>query len=517
VPLALGITSALTTANLGTLDTTVLTQGIYTLVATIFDPAGHPVPNSAGRGSLFVGLPVTSSVTTTPTTVPTGTDTVTTTVQVHGTTTFPQPLTPLASIPTGDDELSTVLYPNGNQELAYTVGANGISIIDVSNPSSPQVLSTFAQDVIVKGGYNIAQVVGHDLLVATNVTLNSSGFNFIVYDLTNPLNPTLVSNTDIPYRFLSDMYVLGNVALFPIEEFDYYPGGEEYYFAQSSNVIAVDISNLSKPTVVGKLFASNDPHPQGGAVIVNSQIAYTVSSTETGGDTSSGVGDLRLINISNPAMPTLIGDFHIPGTETLTNIALQGSRALVVGSSGLLQPFTSKVAGLTGNVTLTVLDISDPSNPKVVGNTLVTEATSSQDATLPSSRRDLVDLGNGLFALSNVLEGGKPALLLIDASDPNNIIVSAQQTPALDNGLTVAGSTLYAGTPTGLVTYNIGQLVSTPVTVSVQVPKDSANFSLVTNSFDKPPAQIISGTTFDTSRLKVVTCLRGANKLMPSR
>ena len=224
VPLALGITSALTTANLGTLDTTVLTQGIYTLVATIFDSSDNPVPNSAGRGSLFVGLPVTESLTTTPTTVPTGTDTVTTTVQVHGTTTFPQPLTPLASIPTGDDELSTVLYPNGNQELAYTVGANGISIIDVSNPSSPQVLGTFAQDVIVKGGYNIAQVVGHDLLVATNVTLNSSGFNFIVYDLTNPLNPTLVSNTDILYRFLSDMYVLGNVALFPIEEFDYYPG-----------------------------------------------------------------------------------------------------------------------------------------------------------------------------------------------------------------------------------------------------------------------------------------------------
>jgi len=501
VPLALGITSALTTANLGTLDTAAagLAQGTYTLLATIFDPTGQPIPGSAGQGSLFVGLPVTSSVTTTPTTVPTGTDTVTTTVQVHGTTTFPAPLTVLGQVTTGDDELSAVLYPNGNQELAYTVGANGVSIIDVSNPSSPQVLSTFAQDVIVKGGYNIARVVGHDLLVATNVTLNSSGFNFIVYDLTNPLNPTLVSNTDIPYRFLSDMYVLGNVALFPIEEFDYYPGGEEYYFAQSSNVIAVDISNLSKPTVVGKLFASNDPHPQGGAVIVNSQIAYTVSSTETGGDTSSGVGDLRLINISNPAMPTLIGDLHIPGTETLTNIALQGSRALVVGSSGgLLQPFTSKVAGLTGNVTLTVLDISDPSNPKVVGNTLVTEATSSQDATLPSSRRDLVDLGNGLFALSNVLEGGKPALLLIDASDPNNIIVSAQQTPALDNGLTVAGSTLYAGTPTGLVTYNIGQLVSTPVTVSVQVPKDSANFSLVTNSFDKPPTQIISGTTFDT-------------------
>ena len=169
---------------------------------------------------------MTASLTTTPTTVPTGTDTVTTTVQVHGTTMFPPPLTPLGQVATGDNELSTVLYPNGNQELAYTVGANGVSIIDVTNPSNPQLLGTFASDVIVKGGFNVAQVVGHDLLVATTLTLNASGFNLIVYDLTNPLSPTLVSNTDIPQRFLADMFVLGNVALFPLDGIFFFPGAK---------------------------------------------------------------------------------------------------------------------------------------------------------------------------------------------------------------------------------------------------------------------------------------------------
>src|SRR5581483_9973569 len=37
-----------------------------------------------------------------------------------------------------------------------------------------------------------------------------------------------------------------------------------------------------------------------------------------------------------------------------------------------------------------------------------------------------------------------------------------------------------------------------PVTVSVQVPKDSANLNLAAGSFDKPPTQIVSGTTSDT-------------------
>ena len=59
--------------------------------------------------------------------------------------------------------------------------------------------------------------MGDDLLVATQLELNASDFNLLVYSLADPLTPTLVSNTTIPYEFLTDMFVLGNVALFPTE------------------------------------------------------------------------------------------------------------------------------------------------------------------------------------------------------------------------------------------------------------------------------------------------------------
>ena len=49
VPLSLDITSALTTVDLGTLDTTGLPQGDYTLTATIFDSSGNPIPNTRVR------------------------------------------------------------------------------------------------------------------------------------------------------------------------------------------------------------------------------------------------------------------------------------------------------------------------------------------------------------------------------------------------------------------------------------------------------------------------------------
>ena len=232
-------------------------------------------------------------------------------------------------------------------------------------------------------------------------------------------------------------------------------------------------------------------------MIVNSQLAYVASSSSTGGDTQTGVGQLLLVNIANPAAPALSSTLDIPGTVQLANVALQGNSALVAGSTGgWTNPFgTASNIGFAGNVTLTDLDITNPQDPQIVGNTLVTEATWSPGL---SNRRDLVNLGNGLYALSDVLVAGNPALLLIDASDPNNIVVSALNTPTTINGLTVSGNTLFAGTTDGLVTYNIGQLVSSPVTVSVQVPTDSANFSLLSNSFNIPPTQIIGGTSIDT-------------------
>jgi uncharacterized membrane protein len=494
-PLSLDIFSPLPTVDVGTFDTTGLADGAYTLFVSLFDAQGQPIGGASGRGTLIVGLPVTTTVATTPTVVPVGDQTVTTTVHVHDTTVFPAPLTILGAVATGDDELSTVLY---NNNLAYVVGLNGVSIVDVGDSANPTLLGTFAQDVIVQGGYNIAKVVGNDLIVATTVTLNASGFNFIVYDLTDPLHPQLVSNTPINYRFLGDMFILGDVALVTVAGITFFPGNITSRFG---NVVALNISDLAHPTVAGALFAPSDPeinHPVSGALIVDNQIAYATSSTVTGGDTQNGVGRLRILNISDPSHPTLAGNLDIPGTVEITNIARRGNRVLVAGTSGgLMNPFPSlDKLTFTGNLTLTVLDITDPANPTIIGSTLVTEAKYPTNG-LPG-RRDLVDLGNGLFGLSAMAINDVPELLLINADDPNNIIVAAFNTPTFTNGLTVSGHTLYVGTTTGLSIYDIGQLVSSSVIVSVQVPKDSATLNLVANSFDKPPTQIIDGADFDT-------------------
>ena len=92
---------------------------------------------------------------------------------------------------------------------------------------------------------------------------------------------------------------------------------------------------------------------------------------------------------------------------------------------------------------------------------------------------------------------GKPVIVLVDASDPNNLVVSATETPSVVNGMMVSGDRLYATSAHGLAIYDIGKVIGVPLTVSVKVPKGTG-VSLVPNSFDIPPTEILSSPGFDT-------------------
>ena len=82
---------------------------------------------------------------------------------------------------------------------------------------------------------------------------------------------------------------------------------------------------------------------------------------------------MLVLDTSDPTNPSVLDEVDIPGTVQVLAVAVQGNRALVVGSTGGLDdPFDG---GLTGNMTLSVLDISDPSNPQLIGTTLVTAGT----------------------------------------------------------------------------------------------------------------------------------------------
>ncbi len=489
VTVALTILSSLTTVDLGDLDTTGFAEGIDTISVTVADASGNPIPGATGQGTLTVGSPVTATIAVTPTTLPTGTGTVTNTLEVDHEEPMPSPLSLEGVVTTTAPETSVALYGN----YAYESGQGGVNIIDVSDPTDPQLVGTFAQNLVVNGslGFNVDKIVNGELIIATQNTLNTSYFNLLVYSLADPLNPQLVSNTKVDYQFVSDLLVnsTGTAAFIPLSGVDSFFG---FIDGQSGDFLSLDLSNLSQPQLADVLYNNVGPpegsnHNEHGGVLVNDNLAYVASTTSTGGDLQSGTGQLLIVNTSDPADLSEVGSLDIPGTVQLTDVAISGNEALVVGNTGgWIDTFPPP--GLSGNVTLTLLNITNPESPTIIGSTVVTPETFDGS---------VVALPNGEFLVSGTQLNSKPVLLLVDPSDPNSLAVGATIVPSAVDGMTVSGNTLYATTAQGLSVYNVGPMAETPVTVSVEVPNNTG-VSIVPNSFNVPPTQTIVGTNYDT-------------------
>jgi uncharacterized membrane protein len=492
-------------------DTLNLTAGSHTLQVEYFQNGGGKglVLSWSGpgfgkeaipAGALFQGPAVSGSSTT----LPPGNGTVTNTLTVN-----PNPrggvlkLLGQVAASGGTDE-AVAVYPNGSQLLAYVPGTQGIDIVDVTNPSNPRVVGTFGQNDVVQGGGDAVKVVGNQLVVASQYSgINAASFQFLVYSLTNPLHPQLLGNKGFTVPYLTGMDAQGNDAYITSQGGNFTFGGLS---SQFGNFSAIDFSTPTAPALSSRLsdHDSATPHvnqtQEEDVAVFNSQVAYVTSSTSTGGaaagKTTPGEGRLLVVNIQNPAAlteytlpdgaPGGSTELDVPGTNRLYGIGLEGNHALVAGSTGGLD----NGGNVTGNVTLTVLDDTDPLNPHVVA-TVVTPNTITGGVKVK-------DLGNNLFAVTGTSLYGAPVLEIVDISDPAKPTFAGIDVPAsLNGGITAANGKLYLTSTTGLSIFNIGQLVFTPVTASVDVP-NGTGVSVVANSFNVAPTKIIHGTSFDT-------------------
>ena len=269
------------------------------------------------------------------------------------------------------------------------------------------------------------------MVVASESISDGTSFNLLVYSLTNPSSPQLLSKTTIPYAFSSDLVVQGNTAFIPTEGAD--NDGNGNITNQFGDFLAVNLSDPAAPQLAGVLF-KNLGEPQGGdsnqwdAVPINDQVTYVAGSTSTGAKTQSGNGSVLVVNTANSASMSVSDQLSIPGTVQALAIAVNGSEALVVGSTGGSQsPYTE--AGLTGNVTLTLLNISNPLDPTIIGSTVVTQDTFPNAGDNAENELQAIYLGHGQFAVSDTLAGSGPVLLVVNASDPSNLVTNTVAAP----------------------------------------------------------------------------------------
>jgi uncharacterized repeat protein (TIGR01451 family) len=505
VPLSLTITSGLTTLDLGTFDTTGFAQGAYTVTATVADPSGKPIPSSSGQGVVTVGLPVTASVTTTPATVPAGTATVTNTVQLNTQASPSSLFNVVAQVPISSAE---GVAQNGN--MLYVSSKNGIEVFDISNINSPQLLRMVGQSS------PILRIHGNELVAMGEGGGPSSTFVVSIYSLVDPTNPQLLGSTPaIPYGNEQDMLVTDTHVFVPIIGVPFYLDSHQI-IAQDGDVLSIDISNPAAPHLDGVLLNTHGTDNDGIDVVggydrsggnfnmwsvaqANATTLLVGSTTATGTDTQDGVGLVRVLDITDPTHMTDVTDLQIPGTVEVIDLAIQGSQALVIASSGGYQNNFSGGSGstdnygLTGHLVLATLDITDPRNPKLLTTQPLSRDSRGSNFHGPGE----VALGNGLYAFSNWGQESDPRQLFVsNANDPTSLGVGVLNVPSKIVQLAGSNTLVFTTDATGLTIYQIGSPPAVSVTVQVQVPHQ--NVTVVSGSFNVPPTKTTTGTNSDT-------------------
>jgi uncharacterized membrane protein len=495
-PVNLSIRDTIAEVALPTLDTSSFQRTEHSIVVTATDENGLPLPGLLGQASLQIGTPVSASITVSPEKVFAGRSVVSNTLLVDSRTSPPNPLSLVGQVQT--IPTSTTIMVRG--ELAYVGGTNGLNIVNISDPRNPVVVGAFGQADIVQGGFVVVrELSGNRVLVGTQASINASELKLLTYSLADPLNPSLIAQSTVPRQFLSDLFVIGDHAIATTTGIDFFAGN---VLNQFGDVSSLNLSNPAAVSISDELYGPfQNIFNHNGGEIVDANTLYVTSTTSNGGfsNTQLGYGVVRVVDTSNPTDLIELRDVRIPETVQALEIAIDGNRALVVGSTGgWKSPFNgAQDAQLTGRMTLTLLDITDRKVPVVIGSTLITESLNRPIDTVDGGAKlSVISLGNGRFAVSRGYVQGAPALVVVDTAG-DEIVYASILVPSMVNEMALVNGKLYTTSQTGLQIYDIGTIESIPTTISTVVPHsdefDNLNRVLL-DSFNIPPDQIIDGT-----------------------
>lgn len=242
-----------------------------------------------------------------------------------------QPAIPLVgSVSTASP--AQTLGVNGN--TVYTCDNSEISIIDVTHPAAPALVSTAGSPLTTTNTF--CDVQRGDLVQL----LNTSPPVFRAYDLTSPSSPNLIASTTVNKQFFGLPYFEGNTAFFGANVITFGSGYPGPITDQAGDFVSLDVTNFSAPVVLGALETQTHGPVEGGSFNVygytpySGQLAYVTSTTSQGGATQTGVGQLWAVDTSNPSAMSLVSQLNVPGTLQVFGPLVQGNTAVTMGDSG---------------------------------------------------------------------------------------------------------------------------------------------------------------------------------------
>jgi len=287
----------------------------------------------------------------------------------------------------------------------------GLRLYNVANPASPTEIAAYETG----GGARNVYVVGNTAYLASGALR--------MINVSDPTNPTEIGSYRGP-GYIRDVNVIGNVA----------------YLADGQGLRTINVANPANPVALG-FYGS-----PGGAwgLYVTGNIGYLAD-----------YDSLRLVNISNPANPTELGIYPstggtIRGVRTTSNYAYVGDGINGLRILNITTPSTPQLVG--------TLDTPDDARDIDVRNDIVYVADDRGgglriiDASLPSTPVALgaYDTPGDAYSVQVVgttayVADGDKGLRVVDVTDPKKPTeVGFFDTPGFVYGVFVTGNTIYA-------------------------------------------------------------------------
>ena len=258
-------------------------------------------------------------------------------------------------------------------DTAYLGVGPRVEAVDISDPGDPKLVGRSSPLPSTVLGLAVA---GDYVYVADGIS------GLLVLDVSDPTNPHEVGSCDTP-GVANEVVVSGSYA----------------YVADAWGGLRVmDISNPSAPRGVGAYTSNINIW----GIAVSGGYAYVADNVSINeGNTWHNEAVLRVIDVSNPTAPDLVGSYEYTDRRGFAGgVAVSGTHVyLAVGNPGVV-----------------VVDVSDPTRPNKVG---------TYESQQMYSVRDVAASGSYIYVV-----GWNAGLRVVDVSDPTNPVeVGSHDTP----------------------------------------------------------------------------------------
>jgi hypothetical protein len=236
----------------------------------------------------------------------------------------------------------------------------------------------------------------------------------------------------------------------------------------TTGIYVVDLTNPAAPTVLGSY---NTP---------GTAFAVALDSTGTVAYVADGsLGHLQIVSLVNPSLPSLAGSLPVPGTQV--DLALSGNLLYLVSTTG----------------TFDVVDVTNPAAPRRIGSATNVMSGAGTHVAVEGSRVVILSSGTSSY------------LDIVDVSNPALPVRTASVSGVGGQGVTLVGGLAYVAAGTGgLTIYD----VSTPTPVGTGAVNDDFLVNALAVSSN---VAVVSGQYIPTATVRLQV-LNVANPAAPT-